>query len=111
MYTYTHQFDVDIVNTIDDLDKKVFAEFLKPYYDNRILLNIEELRNGATVVPFKASYNFRPDLVAYDHLNIISGAWLILAINKVSSLMNFTIERIGNELLVPLRSDVEKLFD
>ena len=105
------QFDVDIITAKNDLDLLLQQEMLKPYYENRILLNLRELREDADKIMFKRTYIQRPDLVSYEHLGLIHGTWVIMVVNKVSSILRFTPEETKNEILVPKYNKIETLFE
>lgn len=107
----TSQFDVDIITAKNDLDLLLQQEMLKPYYENRVLLNLQELREDADRIMFKRTYIQRPDLVSYEHLGLIHGAWVIMVVNKVSSVLRFTPEETKNEILVPKYDKIETLFE
>ena len=105
------QFNVNVITAQNDLDLLIQQEMLKPYYENRVLLNLQELREDADRIMFKRTYIQRPDLVSYEHLGLIHGTWIIMVVNKVSSVLRFTPEEIKNEILVPKYDKIEALFE
>jgi len=100
-----------IQNELDELDSRVYQEYKKPIFENRLIQNMKELRTTAAIYDFSTKYTYRPDAVAYKYLKLLSATWLILQVNKVSTIFQFTNEKLQNRLLIPDKRLIESILE
>ena len=96
----------------DTFDTLVINELSKFPLDNLFNMYINEIRQHSTTIDFNASrYDYRPDLVSWDHYQSLNMTNLILLVNRCTTLMNFTRANIGATILVPDKNYLVKLLN
>jgi hypothetical protein len=94
----TYEAPTRIESKNQALDNLVEA---KPFLLNQLLVTEDFLLSNCIRVDFRAKYNKRPDLVAYEQYGIMEYYQVILFANNIGSLFQFTQENLNNQILVP----------
>lgn len=91
-------------------DSTIFNEFTDPrIFLNALIQHKQVLLQNAEVIEIDATYNFRPDKLAYEFYNQELWYPIILVANNLGSVMQFKPDLIGNKCIIPAREDVIKI--
>ena len=97
-----NKFDPIIQPVTDDLELEIMQQMSSSPLDNIFNINYHELRKNSKTVKFKNSrYNMRPDLVAWDNYESIVMTGVIILVNNCSTILNFTRDKIGEDIIIP----------
>jgi len=93
-----------------DPDNQVINNLVdaKPFLLKQLLVSEQFLFDNCIVLPYRAKYNKRPDLVAHEQYGIMAYYPIILFANNVGSLFQFNQDNLNNRILVPNIEFVQK---
>lgn len=99
-----------LIPDLSDLEQKVLAEFNKNIPENRILQQLPYIINNAYLVDMDVQYAYRPDRLCAEYIGAAFLSNICLHMNKIGSIMQFTMQNVGQTCLLPKPSIISEIL-
>ena len=109
---YSRLYDTSF-NTDDIFGKLMNANLgntMSYPYQQFIYAYLPNLLSRAYKTPMKKRYEYRPDYVSYDYYGTVAYWYIILAVNKIPSIVKFNQSNLSM-IYVPYERDIDDFID
>ena len=91
---------------------KVINEFKKSIHDNIFFINIDSLQSNSKFITFDVEkWSQRPDVFCNDYYKNSSYYQILLLVNNIKTIFNFTPEAVKNRIIIaPTEAAIIKLL-